>query len=152
LLPLFLVELSSIAVAVELDVRVWHGSLSIHMVVMHFPLMHIVEVELVIPLAYCNCCWWLPIVSIKTIEYDNSDRIKLVFVIILTIINYLLWTSFSVFISWHRYILVSFCIHYIHNLFGVDQSEDSLRNWVRRSSIDIDEYYLYLVPIYYCLL
>ena len=51
-------ELSGIAVVlvVELDVRVRHGSLSIHMVVVHFPLMHIVEVELVMPLAYCNCC------------------------------------------------------------------------------------------------
>jgi hypothetical protein len=53
LLSLFLVELSGILV--ELDVRVRHGSLYIHMVVVHFPLMHIVEVELVMPLAYCSC-------------------------------------------------------------------------------------------------
>jgi hypothetical protein len=53
LLSLFFVELSGIVV--ELDARVRHGSLSIHMVVVHFPLMHIVEVELVMPLAYCSC-------------------------------------------------------------------------------------------------
>jgi hypothetical protein len=43
-------------VIVELDAIVRHGSLSIHMVVVHFPLMHIVEVELVIPFANCNRC------------------------------------------------------------------------------------------------
>lgn len=55
LLSLLLVELSGIVV-VELDVIVRHGSFSIHMVVTHFPLIHIVEVELVMPVAYCNCC------------------------------------------------------------------------------------------------
>ena len=41
---------------VELDVIVRHGSLSMHIVVVHFPLTHNVEVELVRPSAYCSCC------------------------------------------------------------------------------------------------
>jgi hypothetical protein len=53
LLSLFLVKSSGILV-VELEVIVRHGSFSIHIVVMHFPLIHAVDVELVMPLAYCR--------------------------------------------------------------------------------------------------
>ena len=54
LLLTFFVE-SSGKIVVELDAMVRHGSLSMHIVVVHFPLMHKVEVELVIPSAYCSC-------------------------------------------------------------------------------------------------
>jgi hypothetical protein len=54
LLLSFFVE-SSGKIVVELDVIVRHGSLSIHIVVVHLPLMHKVEVELVIPSAYRSC-------------------------------------------------------------------------------------------------
>ena len=55
LLSLFWVKSSGIVV-VELEVIVRHGSLSIHIVVTHFPLMHDVDVELVMPLACCSSC------------------------------------------------------------------------------------------------
>ena len=45
-----MVTLSGIVV-VESDAIVRHGSLFIHIVVVHFPLMHIVDVELVMPFA-----------------------------------------------------------------------------------------------------
>jgi hypothetical protein len=54
LLLSFFVE-SSGKIVVELDVIVRHGSLSMHIVVVHFPLMHNVEVELIRPSAYCSC-------------------------------------------------------------------------------------------------
>jgi hypothetical protein len=64
LLLSFFVE-SSGKIVVELDVIVRHGSLSMHIVVVHFPLMHNVEVELIRPSAYCSCCMVL-IINNKT--------------------------------------------------------------------------------------
>ena len=64
-----------IVVVVELDVIVRQGSLSIHIVVVHFPLMHNVEVELVRPSAYCSCCM-VPITNNKTIEQDNENTVR----------------------------------------------------------------------------
>ena len=75
LLLSFFVE-SSGKIVVELDVIVRHGSLSMHVVVVHFPLMHNVEVELVIPSAYCSCCI-VPVTNNKTIEYDNNSIVGL---------------------------------------------------------------------------
>jgi hypothetical protein len=60
---------------VELDVIVRQGSLSIHIVVVHFPLMHNVEVELVRPSAYSSCCM-VPITNSKTIEHDNENIVR----------------------------------------------------------------------------
>jgi hypothetical protein len=70
LLLSFSVE-SSGKIVVELDVIVRQVSLSMHIVVVHFPLMHNVEVELVRPSAYCSCCM-VPITYNKTIEHDNK--------------------------------------------------------------------------------
>jgi hypothetical protein len=76
LLLSFFVEFSGkIVVVVELDVIVRQGSLSIHIVVVHFPLMHNVEVELVRPSAYCSCCM-VPITNNKTIEQDNENTVR----------------------------------------------------------------------------
>ena len=76
LLLSFFVEFSGkIVVVVELDVIVLQGSLSIHIVVVHFPLMHNVEVELVRPSAYCSCCM-VPITNNKTIEQDNENTVR----------------------------------------------------------------------------
>jgi hypothetical protein len=61
---------------VELDGIVLHGSLSMHIVVVHFPLMHNVEVELVRPLAYCSCCA-VPITNIRIIVHDNNNIVRL---------------------------------------------------------------------------
>jgi hypothetical protein len=71
LLLSFFVE-SSGEIVVELDVIVRHGSLSMHIVVVHFPLTHNVEVELVRPSAYCSCCM-IPVTNNKTIEHDNNN-------------------------------------------------------------------------------
>ena len=73
LLLSFFVE-SSGKIVVESDVIVRQGSLSMHIVVVHFPLMHNVEVELVRPFAYCNCCM-VPITNNKTIEQDNENTV-----------------------------------------------------------------------------
>ena len=76
LLLSFFVEFSGkIVVVVELDVIVRQGSLSIHIVVVHFPLMHNVEVELVSPSAYCSCCM-VPITNNKIIEQDNENTVR----------------------------------------------------------------------------
>jgi hypothetical protein len=64
---------SSGKIVVELDVIVRHGSLSMHIVVVHFPLTHNVEVELVRPSAYCSCCM-VPVT--KTIEHDNNNIVR----------------------------------------------------------------------------
>lgn len=74
LLLSFFVE-SSGKIVVELDVIVRQGSLSMHMVVVHFPLIHNVEVELVIPSAYCSCCM-VPVTNNKTIEHDNDNTVR----------------------------------------------------------------------------
>jgi hypothetical protein len=74
LLLSFFVE-SSGNIVVELDVIVRQGSLSMHIVVVHFPLMHNVEVELVKPSAYCSCCV-IPISNNKTIEHDNNITVR----------------------------------------------------------------------------
>ena len=76
LLLSFFVEFSGkIVVVVELDVIVLQGSLSIHIVAVHFPLMHNVEVELVRPSAYCSCCM-VPITNNKTIEQNNENTVR----------------------------------------------------------------------------
>lgn len=74
LLLSFVVE-SSGKILVELDVIVLQGSLSMHIVVVHFPLIHKVEVELVRPSAYCSCCV-VPITNNKTVEHDNNNIVR----------------------------------------------------------------------------
>ncbi|HEX5975742.1 MAG TPA: hypothetical protein VFY68_00620 [Nitrososphaeraceae archaeon] len=74
LLLSFFVESSGMIVD-ELDVIVRHGSLSMHIVVVHFPLTQNVEVELVRPSAYRSCCM-VSVANNKTIEDDNNSIVR----------------------------------------------------------------------------